>query len=143
MADLKVVYADKRESRPDYKDIAWVEYTALQWFDEADNRVVKNNALPISAHIAPKQMRIDLLFSEDSQIMPKRLYMLAVSKSLVPSVMTAPMTGQRHDEKGMLVTIQGSPHNPQAMRDFLATSEMKEILPDDAIQMILAAQVKN
>ena len=136
MNDLKVVYADKRESRPDYKDIAWLEYNTLQWLDEADNRIVKSKSLPLSVHVAPRQMRIDLLFSEESQIMPKRLYMLAVSKSLVPSVMPAPLTAPRQDEKGLLVTIQGSPDNREAMRQFLCSSEMREILPEDAIALM-------
>jgi hypothetical protein len=140
MTDLKVVYADKHESRPDYKNIAWVEYNALQWLDEAGGRTIKSNALPLSAHIAPAQMRIDLLFSEESQTMPKRLYMLAVSKSLIPSVMPAPLLGAHSDEKGLLVTIQGHPDNPQAMRDFLSSSEMREILPSDAISLMIGAQ---
>ena len=136
MAELRVVYADKHESRPDYKEVAWVEYNALQWLDEADNCIVKSKTLPVSAHIAPKQMRIDLLFPEESQIMPKRLYMLAVSKSLTPSLMPASITSGHHEGKGLLVTIQGNPSNPQAMRDFLNSSEMKEILPADAIAMM-------
>lgn len=136
MAELKVVYTDKRESRPDYKDIAWVEYNSLQWLDEAENRVVKSSALPITVHIAPKQMRIDLLFPENSQIMPKRLYSLAIGKSLTPSLMPTPIKTSHGEQKGLLLSIQGERDQPEAMHEFLASSEMREILPTDAIQLM-------
>src|SRR5688572_29265532 len=136
MTDLKVVYTDKHESRPNGKDLAWVEYHALQWLNEKDNSITHSNALPQSLHIDPRQMRMDLLFSEDAQSMPKRLYMLAVRKSLTPSVMTTPMVGNRVDEKGLLVTIQGQPGKPEAMREFLLSNEVRQIIPEDAILLM-------
>lgn len=144
MSGLRVVYTDKRERRPDGRHIAWAEYHCLQWLDEAENHIVSNGMLPISVHIAPTQMRIDLLFPETSDIIPKRLYTLAVSKSLAPSLMTTPIKvtpadekarkdEKDRDEKGLLITIQGDISNPAAMQEFLSSSEVRNVMPADAI----------
>jgi hypothetical protein len=136
MTGLKVVYADRRESRLDGQDMIWVEYSGLQWLDETSKKISKSSALPLSLHIAPEQMRLDMIFPEHVQIAPKRLYMLAFSKSLAPSVSTIPIS-QGSDIKGILLTVQGSADNPSAMQDFLQSIEIRDILPEEAITLML------
>lgn len=136
MTGYKVVYADRQESRND-QGIIWVEYSGLQWLDETTQQINKSSALPLSLHIAPKQMRLNMIFPEHVQIAPKRLYMLAFSKQLEPSVSPASINHQGKDEKGTLVTVQGTPDKPEAMREFLNSMEIKDILPEEAISLML------
>ena len=139
---MKVVYIDKTENRPNYKDLGWVEYSYLQLLDEEDGRLIRSNNLPQSIHMVPKSMRIDMLFIDHAQqVTPKRLYMLAVSKGLIPSVINTPMGNNANhgalEPKGLLVSIQGTLENPQQMRDFLMSSEVREIIPTDGIATML------
>lgn len=120
------------------RDLSWIEYSGLQWLDEATHSVSTSTALPLTIHIAPKQNRIDMIFSDHAEIAAKRLYMLAFSKSLTSSLSIMPITQHASKvEKGMLVTIQGDQNNTGAMKEFLQTLEIRSVLPEEAIRLML------
>lgn len=142
MTGLEVVYADKQESKSENQELIWAEYNQLQWLDKNTHHLSKGSSLPLSVHVAPKQMRIDMVFPEHAEIAAKRLYMLAFSKSLTSSVSSVPISGDSDKEqKGLLVSVQGDTDTPDAMQSFLKSGEIHDILPKDAISVMSENQI--